>query len=116
MRERAVIARGLLKEYDEVLEYDANAVADLAQTLGVTIEPGRKTDSEVKILARVLQLIKEDKVIDKILIVSEGEPCPSCDKVLKAFAEFYRKIIEIEYFYTKTNEGWKLISGKKTYP
>jgi hypothetical protein len=86
----------------------------LAQTLGVTIE--RKADSEVKILARVLQLIEEGKAIDEILIVSEGMPCDSCDGVLKAFVRTYPQIkVRVRWFYVKTEIGWQESPGEFIY-
>ena len=115
MRERAVIARGLLEGY-EVLIYDENAIAKLSEALGVAIGTYGKSHSEIKILARVLQLIKEGKTIDGILIVSEGRPCDSCREVLKAFVERYPQIkVRVQWFYEKIEGRWQESPGEFIY-
>lgn len=114
LREEAVTMKGLLKEY-EVLKYNINAIADLEKTLGVTIEVGRESDSEVKILSRALQLIKEGIEMDEIVIVSEGMPCDSCDKVLEAFAKKYSVRVKVKWFYKKEGNAWKESPGESIY-
>ncbi|MEM3146996.1 MAG: polymorphic toxin-type HINT domain-containing protein [Archaeoglobaceae archaeon] len=115
LREEAVIRKGLLKGY-EVLKYNANDVAELAQTLGETIKIGGESHSEIKILSRVLQLIKEGVAMDEILIVSEGRPCDSCDTVLEAFAKRYPQIkVRVQWFYIKTEMGWQESPGEFIY-
>lgn len=89
----------------EVLQYATNAIAKLAQTLRIMIEQER--DSEIKILSRVLQLIEKGETIDEILIVSEGEPCDSCDKMLKEFAKKFPQIkVRVQWFYVKMEGRW----------
>lgn len=111
IREEAVIRKKLLDA--EVLKYDENIVNKLAEALEVTLDPRAKSDSEVKIIAHILQSVEH---IDEILIVSEKMPCGFCDRLLQGFVNKHPWIrLRVRWFYTLTEDGWKEIPDERIY-